>query len=121
MKLPRVVIFLGALAAVITVIFFLGAVLLPRLVDSELIKETISSRLAKKSAGNLTLGKIALLWFPRPTVVIEGAEVSFNEKARGSIRIAKIYPSIFYLLTGRLVVRRALLQEPKLSIRLPER
>lgn len=115
------VIFLGALAAVITVIFFLGAVLLPRLVDSELIKETISSRLAKKSAGSLTLGKIALLWFPRPTVVIEGATISFNEKAHGSIRSAKIYPSIFYLLTGRLVVRRALLEEPKLSIRLPER
>ena len=33
----------------------------------------------------------------------------------------KIYPSILYLLTGRLVVRRASLQDPKLSIRLPER
>ncbi|MGE5818433.1 MAG: hypothetical protein ACM37Z_10450 [Deltaproteobacteria bacterium] len=121
MKTPRMVIFLGALAAVITVIFLLGAVLLPRLVDSELIKETISSRLAKNSAGSLTLGKIALLWFPRPTVVIEGVTISFNEKTNGSIRRAKIYPSIFYLLTGRLVVRRALLEEPKLSIRLPAR
>jgi hypothetical protein len=121
MKPPRVVIFLGALAALIAVFFVFSAVLLPRLVDSQLIKEVISSRWAKKSAGSFTFAKIALLWFPRPAVVIEDAEFSFNEKAHGSVRTAKIYPSIFYLLTGRLVVRRALLQEPKLSIRLPGR
>jgi hypothetical protein len=118
---PRLIIFLGALAALIAVIFMFTALILPRLVDSQLIKDKITSGLAKKSTGRFTFDKIALLWFPRPAVVIEGAEFSFSEKAHGSVRTAKIYPSIFYLLTGRLVVRRALLQEPKLSIRLPGR
>ncbi|MGE5305147.1 MAG: AsmA-like C-terminal domain-containing protein [Alphaproteobacteria bacterium] len=121
MKPSRVVIVFGALASLIALIFVCSALLLPRIVDSERMKEKISSELAKKSSGRFAFGKIAVLWFPRPAVVIEAAQFSFGEKARGSIRTAKIYPSIYYLLTGRLVVRRALMQEPKLSIRLPER
>ena len=121
MKPSRVIICLGALAAVILAIVALSALFLPRLVDSERIKAKISSGLATKSSARLSVGKITLLWFPRPAVVIEGAEVSFDEKARGSIRSVKIYPSIFYLLTGRLVVRRALLEEPQFTIHLPGR
>jgi len=120
MKSPRIAIWAAALGAVVLVMLVLAAVLLPRLVDSQLMQERISSALAKKSQGRFSFGKIAVLWFPRPTVVIERAEISFEQKAHGSIPTTKIYPSIFYLLTGRLVVRRALLQEPKITVHLPE-
>jgi hypothetical protein len=53
MKPRRVVIVLGALAALIAVIFVFSAAFLPRLVDSQLIKEKIISGLAKKSEGRL--------------------------------------------------------------------
>lgn len=120
MKPRRLVIFFAALAAVVLLFLVVSAVFLPRLVDSQLMREMIRARLAQKSAGSMTFDKIALLWFPRPAIEIDGAEFSFNGKTRGSIRSATIYPSVFYLLTGRLVVRRALLQEPKISIHLPE-
>jgi len=119
MKLPRPVLLISALAAPVLISVLFGIFLLPRLLDSRLIREKISSRLVKKIAGSVTLGKVVLLWFPRPNVVIENAELTFDDKIQGSIRSARIYPSIFYLFTGRLVVRRALLEQPKIKISLP--
>jgi len=52
--------------------------------------------------------------------VIENAEASFEDSAQVSVRSARIYPSVLHMLTGRLVVRRTLLQEPRLRIHLPE-
>ncbi|HUK40715.1 MAG TPA: DUF748 domain-containing protein, partial [Candidatus Acidoferrales bacterium] len=120
MKLPWRAVLLSGMAAIL-VIGVSGALLLPRLIDSQMIKNRISSELVKKTTVTVTFDKIALLWFPWPSVVIENAELSFADKNQGSIRTLRIYPSIFYLLTGRLVVRRALLQEPNFRIHLPER
>jgi hypothetical protein len=121
MKLPRVVIFLGIPVVLVIIIVVSSALLLPRLIDSQLVREKISSELVKKTAGSVTFGTISFLWFPRPTVLIENAKISFDDVTQGSIQNTKIYPSIFYLLTGRLVVSRTLLQEPKFRIHLPER
>ena len=120
MKLPRTVILIGVLAAVAIVTVVSSALLVPWLIDSRLVRQKISSEFAKTTEGSVVFGKIALLWLPRPTVVINNAKISFGDKAHGSIQTVKIYPAISYLLTGRLVVRRALLQEPRLTIRLPE-
>jgi hypothetical protein len=120
MKLPRAVIFTGAVAAVLIIAVVASALLLSWLVDRQLLKQKISSELAAKTGGSVVLGKIAVLWFPRPTVVVENAEISFGPATQGSIRTLKIYPSILYLLIGQLVVRRADLQEPRLSIHVSE-
>jgi AsmA-like protein len=119
MKLPRPVVLISALAAPVLISVLFGIFLLPRLLDSRLIREKISSRLVEKIAGSVTLGKVVLLWFPRPNLVIENAELTFDNTIQGSIRSARIYPSIFHLFTGRLVVRRALLEQPKIRIFLP--
>jgi uncharacterized protein involved in outer membrane biogenesis len=119
MKLQRVVIVLGACAAVIVALSILGALFLPRLIDSQLIKDKIASALTEKTKGGATLGKIDLRWFPRPTVVVDAAELAFGDKAQGTIRTIKIYPSIFNLFRGRLVLRRVMLEEPRVKINLP--
>lgn len=120
MKLPRTVFLIGGLVAVVLVIVAVGALLLPWLIDSQLIKDRITAEFANKTAASVTFGKIAFQWFPQPTVLIENARVSFSDKIKGAIQTTKIYPSIFHLLTGRLVLRGALLQEPKITVRLPE-
>ena len=121
MKSPRAVMFLGGVAAVVMIVVVFSALLLPWLVDSRFVKDKISSELFKKAAGSVTFAKIALSWFPQPTVLIEKTEISFHDRVQGSIQTTKLYPSILYLFMGRFVVRRALLQEPKIRIRLPAR
>jgi len=120
MKLPRTVFFLGGLIAVVSVIVAVSGLLLPRLVDSQFVKDKITSEFANKTAASVAFDKIAFQWFPQPTVLIENAKVSFDDRMHGAIQTTKIYPSIFHLLTGRLVLRRVLFHEPKITVRLPE-
>lgn len=120
MKVPRQLSLLGGLVAVAAVIVFFAAFLLPRLIDSQLIKDEIQSEFLKKSAARVTFARLHLGWFPRPRVLIEDATVYLDDRTQGSIQSAEIYPSIFHLLTGRLVVRRALLNGPKFTVILPE-
>src|SRR5262249_39056771 len=68
----------------------------------------------------LAIGKIELRWFPQPNVVVNNAQLAFDDGNRVSIGSVRIYPSMMHLFTGRFVVRRALLQKPKLTIQLPE-
>jgi hypothetical protein len=120
MKLPRPVIFLSAVAIVVLVIGAFGALLLPRLLDSQLIRERISAELAERFTGSLIIGKVTVPGFPRPRVVMEGVELSFGDTTDGSIRAVEIFPSTFHLLTGRLVIRHVQLEQPKIRVRLTE-
>jgi hypothetical protein len=121
MKLPRPIIFLATVVGVVFVTIALGLLLVPRFIDSQLIRDQIGAEWAEKTDGNLSFATIALLWFPRPRVVMENMAFSFDDKAQGSIRSVTIYPSLFYLLTGQWVVRQVSLNEPKLRLRLPLR
>jgi hypothetical protein len=121
MKLPRVIVYLGALAAIALVVLITGAWLLSRLIDSQMIRDKISSELAIKTRGSLSIGKITVLWLPWPSVVIENAEVAFGDHAWGAIPAVQIYPSFGHLLTGRWVMRQARLERAQWRIRLAQR
>ena len=95
-----------------------GALLLPWLVDSQLVKEKISSILAEKTQGKVTLGKIDLLWFPLPAVTVADTALVFDEKTQGTIRTARVYPSIINLFMGRVVLRRVQLEGPRVKVHL---
>ncbi|MGH7809383.1 MAG: hypothetical protein ACREP5_03795, partial [Candidatus Binatia bacterium] len=120
MKLPRPIIFLTVLVGVVFVTIVLGLLLLPRFIDSQRIRDKIGAQWAEKTDGSLSFATIALLWFPRPRVVMENVAFTFDDKTQGSIRSVTLFPSLVYLLTGRWVARQALLNEPKFSLRLPQ-
>ena len=113
MKLSRPAIFFSAIAAAVVAVVVFGALLLPRMVDSQAIRDRISAKLAKQFAGRLIIGKIELLWWPQPSMMIDDAEFSFDENNQASFQNLKIYPSIIDLLAARFIVRRALLEGPK--------
>ena len=121
MKLSRAVIFFGAFAVLVVLAVFFSAFLLPSLVDSRLIREKITSEFATKSAGRVAIGKISLVWLPRPSVLMEKLDIFFGDEIRGSIRNLQLYPDLFHLVRGRIVIRRALVEEPRMQISLPER
>ncbi|HXV47202.1 MAG TPA: hypothetical protein VEB61_00270, partial [Candidatus Binatia bacterium] len=121
MKLPRPIIFISVLVGVVLVTIVLGMLLLPLFIDSQLISDKVASQWADKTHGNLSFETIALLWFPRPHVVMGNVAFSFDDKSQGSIRAVKIYPAVIHLLTGDLVARQALLQEPKIRVQQPKR
>src|ERR671912_1155244 len=112
MELPRAITFAGAAAGLVTIAAVAIVLLVPWLIDSRLVKDKISSELIERTYGSVTFDKITLLWFPWPTLVIDNTEISLEDNTRASIRSVRIYPSIYHLLTGRIIMRRAVLQEP---------
>src|SRR5262245_23206924 len=60
----------------------------------------LNPRKSPKTSASVTFGKITLLWFPSPTVLVENAKVSFDDRNLGSIQTRKIYssqPDVTYL------------------------
>jgi hypothetical protein len=103
------------------IILVLGlALLLPRLVDSQAVRERIRGFLLSRTNGNVAIKNIDLRWFPRPAVVLRDTSLSFSDRVTGTIQSIEVYPSILGLLVGRLEVSRAKVVGPALALHLPE-
>ena len=120
MKMPRPTMLFSAVAAIVAILFIFSALVFPWLIDSQVIKDKLATALSRNSQARVTLHKMVFGWFPRPYLVIEDAAVYLGGRVQASIPRVEIYPSVFYLFTGRWMVRRAVLEGAKLTIRLPE-
>ncbi|HEU4342236.1 MAG TPA: AsmA-like C-terminal domain-containing protein [Candidatus Binatia bacterium] len=101
--------------------FITMLLVLPRLIDSQAVKEEIRTFLSQKTGGSVAMETIDLHWIPRAQVVIRNGSISVADRAEGRFETLRVYPSILDLLTGRLIVQGATLEKPALTIKLPER
>ena len=115
----RTLLKLAAAGATLFVIAVLGLLLLPRLIDSQWVKQKIALVLAEKIHGTPALGRVDIRWFPRPTLTITDMVASFDETTQAEIRSVTVYPSIMHLLVGQVVLRRMQLQAPQIKVHLP--
>ncbi|HSF56821.1 MAG TPA: AsmA family protein, partial [Candidatus Binatia bacterium] len=116
----RIIKWLAGLGGLCLILLLAAALLLPRIVDSQAVREKIGSFLLTKTNGNVTIQNIDLKWLPRPAVVVRGAALAFADKITGKIQSIEVFPSILGLLRGQLEISRAELASPALSVRLPE-
>ena len=58
---------LGGLSGLCVILFFAIALILPRILDSQPVKEKIRAFLLAKTNENVAFEKIDLVWLPRPT------------------------------------------------------
>jgi hypothetical protein len=116
----RMIKWLAGLGGLCVILLFAAALVLPRLVDSQAVRERIQTFLLTRTNGNVTIENIDLTWFPRPAVIARSASLSFADQISGKIQSIKIYPSLLALLRGQLDISRAEVANPALSVRLPE-
>ena len=88
------------------------ALLLPRILDSQAVREKIRAFLVSKTNGNVAIENIDLTWFPRPAVVVRGVSLAFDDKVSGKIQSLEFYPSLRALFTGTLDVSRVEVASP---------
>ena len=119
MKVPSLRTAVGVVAALALILGLTAVFLLPRIIDAEMIKRRISTELTDRFAINVSIGNAELLWFPKPSVVLNKVEISFDGSNPVSIQTVKIYPSLINLLMARLVMRSVLLLGPRSTILLP--
>ena len=120
MTMLRIIKWLAGLGGLCVVLVLGLALLLPRIVDSQAVRDKIRAFLVTKTNGNVGIENIDLKWFPRPAVVIRGASLAFDDKVSGKVQSLEVYPSLRGLLTGNLDISRVEVASPALSVRLPE-
>ena len=116
----RIIKWLGGLSGLCVILFFAIVLILPRILDSQPVKEKIRAFLLAKTNENVAFEKIDLVWLPRPTVVVHGASLSVADEVSGKIESIEVYPSIWGLLSGRLDISRLEAVSPAVAVRLPE-
>jgi hypothetical protein len=116
----RIIKWLAGLGGLCVILLFAAALLLPRIVDSQAVRERIRAFLLTKTNGNVAIENIDLKWLPRPAVVVRGASLAFADKISGKIQSIEVYPSILGLLRGQLDISRVEVASPALLVRLPE-
>src|SRR4030095_13462233 len=120
MTMLRIIKWLAGLGGLCVVLVLGLALLLPRIVDSQAVRDKIRAFLLTKTNGNLAIENIVLKWCPRPGVVIRGASLAFGDKVGGKVQSLEVYPSLRGLLTGNLDISRVEVASPALSVRLLE-
>ena len=116
----RIIKWLAGVGALCIILVLGLALLLPRVLDSQTVRDRIRAFLLTKTNGNIIIGNIDLTWLPRPAVVVRGASFAFGDNISGKIQSIEVYPSILELLMGRLEVSQAKVASPALAVHLPE-
>jgi uncharacterized protein involved in outer membrane biogenesis len=94
-------------------------VILPRVIDSAWLKETIQTQVAEQVNGDLHFKKAHLSLLPRPAVSLEQVSLNIPETAQFDLEAIKVYPRLLSLLAGKIVFSEAVLESPDFSVSLP--
>ena len=101
--------------------FFLSVlVLAPLYLNTLSTKEKIETAISRQLGGSVRYQRLTIALWPLPHVIFHEARLSIPKTASGTLKIISIYPQLFPLMKGDLLFSRILVQEPDLSIALPE-
>src|SRR5215510_6396353 len=120
MRKQRIIRWLAGVGGLCVILLFAAAFLLPRILDSQAVRDKIRAFLLARTNGNVAFENIDLKWLPRPTVIVRRASFSFDDKINGKIESIQVHPSIRGLLTGQWDISRVEMASPALSVRLSE-
>ena len=119
MTARRIVAWLAGLGGLGVVLLVLAALLLPRVLDSQTVRERIRAYVLSKADADLAISKIELTWLPRPAVTMRGVSMGFGKQVTGTLQAITVRPSLAGLLRGEVDISRVELSGLALSLALP--
>src|SRR5499425_1271967 len=119
MTVRRIIAWLAGLIGLAVVLLLLAALLLPRVLDSQAVRERIRAFVLNKADADLAISKIDLTWFPRPAVTLRGVSMSVGTQVSGKIQAITARPSVAGLLRRKFDISRVELSGLALSLALP--
>ena len=108
----------GAGAAILLVLLLALAVIVPRLVDSAWLKETIQAEVAKQINGDFAFQKAELSILPSPVVSLQQVSLSIPGTAQANLDTLNVYPRLLPLLLGDIAIAKIIADNPDFSIQL---
>ena len=102
-------------------ILLLAAILIvPRFIDRGSMGDKLRSEVSKLVDGEFDFKRIDLSLFPSPHVLLADATLNIPQRISASIQVIEVYIEILPLLTGKINLNNARIQQPDLNIILPK-
>ena len=111
----------GAGAIFLIILFIALAFIVPRIVDSAWLKETIRTEVAKQVYGELEFKKAKLAILPVPSVSLQQISLTIPETVQIHLDILTVYPKLLPLLVGDISISKIVVETPDFSLPLPEK
>ena len=112
----------GLLACLLCVFILLFAAILivPRFIDRDVLKDRVRREVSKLVEGEFDFKRIDLSLFPSPHVLLFEPELNLPQRLTASAQVIEVYLEILPLLTGKINLNNARIQQPDLNIMLPK-
>ncbi|MBW1997889.1 MAG: AsmA-like C-terminal region-containing protein [Deltaproteobacteria bacterium] len=117
-KISRWLLIAGIVVVVISVSILL---VLPRLVNIQLVKTRVESVLSEKIKGDARIEELDFKVLPFPRITLRNIEISIKKKLEGRIDTLIIYPRLFPLLKAKLIFDEGRAMGPDFTIFLRSR
>jgi uncharacterized protein involved in outer membrane biogenesis len=102
-------------------ILLLAAVLIvPRIIDRGSMGDNLRSEVSKLVNGVFDFKRIDLSLFPMPHVLLADAMLNLPQRITASALVIEVFLEILPLLTGKINLSNARIQQPDLNIMLPK-
>ena len=119
-KRNRITVGLLTIAVILMTLLLIGALLAPRLIRMDTVKELIEEKFSQDMGVTIAYQQLDLSYFPRPHVVIQGIRFSMQTDVTGEMPSLHIYPKIFPLFWGKFQIARLMAEKPHYTIRIAE-
>lgn len=121
MRLRRkILLSLAVTVCVLLALLVAAMIMTPRYLNSKSIKAKIETAISQQLGGAVQYQRLDILIYPRLHAVFRGTHLSIPKTVNGTVKLISIYPQILPLIKGKLFVSRIQVQEPDLTIALPE-
>jgi uncharacterized protein involved in outer membrane biogenesis len=102
-------------------ILLMAAILIvPRFIDRGSMGEKLRSEVSKLVKSEFDFKRIDLSLFPMPPVLLADETLNLLQRINSSAQVIEVYLEILPLLTGKINLNNARIQQPDLNIMLPK-
>jgi hypothetical protein len=111
----------GVIASVCAVLIltFAAVILVPKVVDTEVVREKLRSEIKLKSGVDVDFKQLEIDYFPRPHIVFEQATLSLPPNVKGRVASLKVYLNILPLFLGKIEITNIHLDAAEVDYILP--
>ncbi len=111
---------IGSIAGFFLALLLAIFIIAPRLVDSEWLKGKVQAELSSQLQGDITFQTAKLRFSPLPNIVLDNLSIEMPGLLSAKVDALEVYPVLLPLLTGKVQIDEVQLNQPQMSILLPD-
>jgi hypothetical protein len=108
-------------AGLILLLLVCMALLLPKFINTALVKEELLRVLSQKISGTVTFRSVAISLFPAPRLIIDQARIAVPGKLDATAATMRIFPELIPLFSGEVKISKLQIQDPVIALHVSDK